>query len=111
MVKHGGGYVILDVRGATANESGGIFVTPEQADVITSAYREKLPVLYIGPGDALGRISPPGYTVASFTMVEDGCSDYGAGGKIAIYIPQVGQISATPWGYYLDGNELVPYTV
>ena len=110
MVKHGGGYVILDVRGATASESGGIFVTPEQAEVIASAYREKLPVLYIGPGDGSGSISI-NYTVAGFTMVGDGASDYGAGGKIALYIPPVGQLNAAAWGYYLDGNELVPYTV
>lgn len=110
MAKHGGGYVILDVRGATANESGGIVITPEQAEVIASAYREKLPVLYIGPGDNQGTISID-YTVASFTMVEDGSSDYGAGGKIAIYIPPVGQLNGTSRGYYLDRYDLVPYSV
>lgn len=110
MVKHGGGYVILDVRGATANESGGIFVTPEQVEVIASAYREKLPVLYIGPGDNQGSIDLDN-TAAGFTMVGDGASDYGAAGKLVIYIPQVGQLFASARGYYLDGNELVPYTV
>lgn len=110
MVKHGGGYVILDVRGATASESGGLVVTPEQAEVIATAYREKLPVLYIGPGDTQGSISID-YIAAGFTMVGDGVSDYGAGGKIVIYIPQVGQLNATTWGYYLDGDKLVPYTV
>lgn len=110
MTKHGGGYVILDMRGATVSDSGGIVVTPEQAEVIASAYREKLPVLYIGPGDAQGSIDLK-YTVAGFTMVEDGSSDLGADGKIAIYIPPVGQINATAWGYYLDGDNLVPYSV
>ena len=110
MAKHGGGYVILDLRGATASESGGIFVTPEQAEVIASAYREKLPVLYIGPGDGQGSISIE-QTAAGFTMVGDGASDYGADGKIALYIPTVGQLNATTWGYYLNGDELVPYAV
>jgi len=110
MVKHGGGYVILDLRGATASESGGIVVTPEQAEVIASAYREKLPVLYIGPGDNQGSINTS-YTAAGFTMVGDGSPDYGATGKIAIYIPPVGQLSAAAWGYYLDGDKLVPYSV
>lgn len=110
MAKHGGGYVILDVRGATASDSGGIIVTTEQAEVIASAYREKLPVLYIGPGDVQGSINP-NYTVAGFTMVDDGAADYGATGKIAIYIPPTGQLNAAAWGYYLNGNELVPYTV
>lgn len=55
MAKHGGGYVILDLRDAELDNgetesTGFVNLTDQQINAIKTAADEKLPVMYIGRG-------------------------------------------------------------
>ena len=47
MAKHGGGYVILDLRD-DPNVEGLVKMTQEQVDKVVEAYDKGLPILYVG---------------------------------------------------------------
>lgn len=47
MVKHGGGYIILDLRD-DPNVEGRVKMTQEQVDKVVEAYDKGLPILYVG---------------------------------------------------------------
>lgn len=50
MVKHGGGYLILDVSDNQINsDTDQIILTEEQIDTIDVAVKQRIPILYVGP--------------------------------------------------------------
>ena len=89
MVKHGGGYVIADCRGATINGES-MTIPQEVVNAIKQAAEELLPVLYIGPAvtDDMGAF---GGTGCAFVSV---CQDDGTGCTIEIPQKYMGSV----WG-------------
>ena len=106
MAKHGGGYVILDLRENVIDVTG-LVITDEQTATIDTAYREKLPILYLGPavnigGDGMTRSLTGLFTFA--TLCPEGG---GAEGEIAIAIPDTGNPESTLYNFYVDDGHLV----
>lgn len=106
MAKHGGGYVILDLRGNVFDKTG-LVITDEQTATIETAYREKLPILYLGPvvnleGGGLEQTSAGLFTSA--TLCPEGS---GAEGEIAIAIPDAGSPVRTIFNFYVNDGHLV----
>lgn len=106
MVKHGGGYVILDLR-ENAIDNTGLVITDEQTAIIETAYREKLPILYIGPvvetdGEVLNQNLAGMFTFAAL------CPEFsGAPGEIAIAVPDIGNPQSVIYNYYVNDGHLV----
>lgn len=106
MVKHGGGYFILDLR-ENAIDKTGLVITDEQTAIIETAYREKLPILYLGPvveieGEKMSQTSTGRFTFAALCPESSG-----AAGKIAIAIPDIGNPLITIYSYYVNDGHLV----
>ena len=109
MTKHGGGYVILDLRDAELNNGGTestgfVNLTEQQVNVIKTAADEKLPVLYIGRGS-----TGDGYMAdtvsAAFTFAMHDTETYNIG------IPVFSLYSPGFSGAMLNGNSLNLYQV
>lgn len=107
MVKHGGGYVILDLRDAELNDreapTGFVNLNEQQVNAIKTAVDEKLPVMYIGRGATTeGMLSDN--VSAAFTYAMNNGNDY------ALSVPNTStDIGFT--GAMLQGTSLTLYTV
>lgn len=86
MAKHGGGYLIFDIRGKTAETidyRSAIALTETEIATLETAIAEKLPILYVGP-TLTGDYQFSEVETAAFTHTE---SD---GGVINVDIPMIG---------------------
>lgn len=109
MAKHGGGYVILDLRDAELDKSetgsiGFINLTEQQVNAIKTAADEKLPVLYIGHG-----AGEDGYladiVTAAFTFAMRDTKRYN------IAIPLCSLLSPGFYGATLNENSLTLHQI
>lgn len=110
MAKHGGGYVILDLRDAELNggdePTGFINLTEQQVNAIKTAADEKLPIMYIGRGSSGGDFGHITDTVsAAFTFAMRDTEAYN------IAIPVFSLYSPGFSGAILNGNSLNLYQV
>lgn len=77
MAKHGGGYLILDLRDNDITDGFRLRVTESQIDAIKTAHKEHLPILYIGPAaESSGFINTD---VTAFTYAIKSAAEYAIG--------------------------------
>ena len=109
MTKHGGGYVILDLRDAEpnnggTNSTGFVNLTESQVSAIKTAADEKLPVLYIGRGSTGdGMLSD--IVSAAFTYALNEGGDYN------LAVPNTSLYTIGFSGAQLKGTSLTIYQV
>lgn len=104
MVKHGGGYLILDVSDNQIDGTG-IVMTNEQIDTVDVAIKQKLPILYVGPSVADDLIIQQQIPTAAFTYAY---RDVNGSGSNTIGIPILTEFNTGLCPAKIENGHLIP---
>ena len=104
MVKHGGGYLILDVSDNQI-DGFGIVMTNEQIDTVDVAIKQKLPILYVGPSVDNGGVIQEQILTAMFTFAYH---DVSGSGRNTIAIPMLSEYYSGNYPAKIEDGHLTP---
>lgn len=107
MVKHGGGYLILDVSDNQIDDTG-IVMTNEQIDTVDVAIKQKLPILYVGPSVSEDRLIQQGIPTAVFTYAY---RDTIGSGQNTITLPMASEFNCDMVPAKVENGHLIPNQV
>lgn len=107
MVKHGGGYLILDVSDNQIDDTG-IVMTNEQIDTVDVAIKQKLPILYVGPSVKDDRILQQQIPTAMFILAY---RDVNGTGNNTISIPMLSEFTTDFCPAKIENGHLIPNQV
>lgn len=107
MVKHGGGYLILDVSDNQIDGTG-IVMTNEQIDTVDVAIKQRLPILYVGPSVTEDRILQQEIPTAAFTFAYRNVSGVGDN---TIGIPMLSELTTALSPAKIENGHLIPNQV
>ncbi|MBQ1386989.1 MAG: hypothetical protein IIY75_09335 [Erysipelotrichales bacterium] len=110
MVKHGGGYLILDVSDNQIDGvSGNIILTEEQIGTIDVAVKQRIPILYVGPtySNSDGGLRPTVMTAAFIYAYRD----VSGSGKNTISFPIASEYEIGSIPMRIEDGELIPNLV
>ena len=109
MVKHGGGYLILDVSDNQFDGvSGNIILTEEQISTIDVAVKQKIPILYVGPTLTGDRTFQTTISTAEFTFAY---RDVFGSGQNTISLPIASEYDVGNIPARVENGQLIPANV